>query len=289
MLPCLERTLVKNSQAMQTHKVFFVSDQTGVTVETLGQSLLEQFDGNRFHTVTVPFVDSVDKARRVTDRINQAAQEDGRRPIVFASLVQDELREVLLGANGLVLDFFEEYLGRLEAELETASLHTLRRQHGIDDSEGYNQRIEATNFALAADDGHGAEFYQRADIILVGVSRSGKTPTCLYLALQYGVFAANYPLTGDEFENSGLPPMLAEHRDKLYALSIESSRLQDIRRGRRSSGSYSSPGQVSFEVRSAEALFRRHGIPCIDTTHSSIEEIASTILAETGLARRVRA
>ena len=269
--------------------MFFVSDQTGVTVETLGQSLLEQFDDKVFHTVTVPFVVSVAKARDVAERINRAAEEDGRRPIVFASLVQDEVRAVLLSANGLILDFFETYLGPLEAELESRSLHTLRRHHGIDDSAGYNQRIEATNFALAADDGHGDKLYSRADIILVGVSRSGKTPTCLYLALQYGVFAANYPLTGDEFENNRLPGSLKDYRNKLYGLTIDAARLQSIRRERRAEGRYAAAGQVSYELRSAEALFRRHQIPFTDTTHSSIEEIASTVLAQTGLQRTVRA
>jgi len=274
---------------MQPHKVFFVSDQTGVTVETLGHSLLEQFEGTQFDTETVPFVDSVDKAKRVAARINRVAAEEGRRPIVFASLVQDKVRAELLQSKGLVLDFFETYLGPLETELQSRSTHTLRRRHGIDDSAGYNQRIEATNFALAADDGHGGQLYERADIILVGVSRSGKTPTCLYLALQYGIFAANYPLTDDEFEDNSLPRSLAEHRKKLYGLTIDAERLQSIRRERRAEGSYAAARQVSFELRAAESLFRRHRIPFIDTTHSSIEEIASTILAETGLERRVRA
>jgi regulator of PEP synthase PpsR (kinase-PPPase family) len=274
---------------MVAHKVYFVSDQTGVTVETLGHSLLEQFEGTDFETVTLPFVDTVEKAERVAARIDQSASEDGRRPIVFASLVQDEVREALLRANGLVLDFFEDYLTRLEAELKSRSSHTLRRDHGIDDSTGYNQRIDATNFALVADDGHGGELYPRADIILVGVSRSGKTPTCLYLALQYGIFAANYPLTGDEFEHSELPRSLSSYRQKLYGLTIKPERLQSIRRERRAEGQYASAGQVSFELRAAESMFRRHEIPFIDTTHSSIEEIASTILSEAGLVRRVRA
>jgi hypothetical protein len=273
---------------MVVYKVFFVSDQTGVTVETLGHSLLEQFEGMAFETVTLPFVDTVEKAERVAARIDRSANEDGRRPIVFASLVQDEVRAALLRANGLVLDFFEAYLAQLEVELKSQSSHTLRRDHGIDDSAGYNQRIDATNFALAADDGHGGELYSRADIILVGVSRSGKTPTCLYLALQYGIFAANYPLAGDEFEGSDLPRGISRYGEKLYGLTIKPDRLQNIRRERRAEGTYASAGQVSFELRAAESMFRRHRIPFIDTTHSSIEEIASTILSETGLERRVR-
>lgn len=274
---------------MDGHKVFFISDQTGVTVETLGHSLLEQFDDKTFQTVTVPFVDTVEKAVRVAQRIDQTATEDGRRPIVFASLVQDEIRAVLQRANGLVLDFFDTYLTPLEVELESRSSHTLRRDHGVHDSLAYNQRIEATNFALNTDDGHGCELYGRADIILVGVSRSGKTPTCLYLALQYGVFAANYPLTGDEFETSELPKILREHQRKLYGLTINAERLQHIRRERRAEGSYAAARQVSFELRAAESIFRRNQVSFIDSTHSSIEEIASTILSDTGLKRRVRA
>lgn len=274
---------------MRAHKVFFVSDQTGVTVETLGHSLLEQFEGKEFETVTVPFVDSVEKARLVAARIDESAKEEGRRPIVFTSLVQDDARAVLLRSDGLVLDFFEAFLSRLEVELRSTSSHTLRRHHGIDDSSGYNQRIEATNFALSSDDGHGFNLYPRADIILVGVSRSGKTPTCLYLALQYGIFAANYPLAGDEFDNLSLPRKLAPYTDKLYGLTIKPERLQSIRRERRAEGRYASAGQVNFELRAAERLFQKHGIQVIDTTHSSIEEIASTILSHTGLVRRVRA
>ena len=274
---------------MQVHKVFFVSDQTGVTVETLGHSLLEQFEDKQFETETVPFVDTIDKARRVAARIDAAAAADERRPIVFASLVQDEIRAVVLESNGLVLDFFDAYLGPLEAELKSESSHRLRRAHGIDDSAGYNQRIDATNFALAADDGHRPDLYERADVILVGVSRSGKTPTCLYLALQYGIFAANYPLAEDELEELKLPAVLASHEHKLYGLTIRPEQLQNIRQKRRAEGQYASAQQVSFELRAAESLFQRRGIPFLDTTHSSIEEIASTILSEAGLVRRVRA
>lgn len=280
---------MKNSQTMRTHKVFFVSDQTGVTVETLGHSLLEQFEGLRFETVTVPFVDSVEKAEQVAARINRAASEEPQRPIVFASLVQDEVRAALLRCNGLVLDFFDAYLAPLEAELKSQSSHTLRRDHGIDDSSGYNQRIEATNFALTADDGSAPDLYAKADLILIGVSRSGKTPTCLYLALQYGIFAANYPLTGNEFEGTRLPRALSGYESKLYGLTIKPERLQSIRWKRRSEGQYASAGQVSYELRAAESMYRRHRIPYIDTTHSSIEEIASTILSVAGLERRVRA
>ena len=271
---------------MAERTVYFVSDQTGVTAETLGHSLLTQFDGVEFRTVTVPFVNDLDKAIDLTHRIDRNAGRTGRRPIVFTSFVQEELRAPLLACRGLVLDLFAAFIGPLEDELEMSSSHTLGRAHGMTDVTRYDMRINAMNFAMDADDGHGTRQYDRADVILTGVSRSGKTPTCLYLALQYGIFAANYPLAEEDLESGELPGVLRRYRDKLYGLTIETSRLRQIRLERRPEGRYASAQQVSFELRSAERLFKRLGIPFIDTTHSSIEEIASTILSETGIERR---
>ncbi len=272
---------------MTQRTVFFVSDQTGVTAETLGHSLLTQFDGVEFKPETVPFVDTVDKAIQVARRIDLAGSKSGVRPIVFTSFVQEEVRAPLLGCQGLVLDFFDAFLAPLEAELQTKSSHAPGKAHGMRDTARYNLRIDATAFAMEADDGHTTRNYGNADVILTGVSRSGKTPTCLYLALQYGVFAANYPLAEEDLETVQLPTTLAPFRDKLYGLTIGPVRLRQIRQERRSVGRYASAQQVSFELRAAEALFKRHNIPYIDTTHSSIEEIASTILSETGVERRV--
>jgi len=269
--------------------VFFISDQTGVTAETLGQSLLTQFDGLQFRRVTIPFVSSRAKADEAVRKINMTAELEGRRPIVFSTLVHDELRDVVAAADGLFLDFFDAFLAPLERELNTKSSHTTGRAHGMTaNSKSYNLRIEATNFALANDDGAQLRDYARADVILVGVSRSGKTPTCLYMAMQYGVFAANYPLTDEEFESGQLPAVLLPFRQKLYGLTIEPDRLQQIRRERRPEGRYASAQQVSYELREAERLFRKFGIPNIDTTEKSVEEIASTIREHTRPERRIR-
>lgn len=273
---------------MNRRTIFFVSDQTGVTAETLGRSLLTQFEAHEFDQVTVPFIDSVDKADQVVKRINAVAAEKGVRPIVFSTMVQDELRERFIPVQGLFLDFFEAFLSPLERELQTRSSHTIGRAHGMKDSGAYDRRIEATNFALGNDDGARTADYQSADVVLIGVSRTGKTPTCLYLALAYGVFAANYPLSEDELESGNLPKVLEPHRGKLYGLTITPERLQKIRRERRPVGRYSSAEQVRFELRAAEALFRRYQVPFVDTTSFSIEEIASTILSGTGIERRTR-
>jgi [pyruvate, water dikinase]-phosphate phosphotransferase / [pyruvate, water dikinase] kinase len=267
--------------------IFFVSDQTGVTAETLGHSLMTQFEGLEFRAVTLPFVSSLDKAHEAVRRIDRAGREEGPRPIVFSTLVQDELRDVVMSANALFLDLFSAFVGPLERELHTRSTHRAGRAHGIADLAAYTARISATNFALANDDGSGGD-YAHADVVLIGVSRVGKTPTCVYLALQYGVFAANYPLTDDDLEAARLPARLEPYRSKLYGLTIRPERLQQIRSERRPDSRYASRAQVHYELRAADALFGRLGIPSLDTSESSIEEIASRILNTTGIERRLR-
>jgi [pyruvate, water dikinase]-phosphate phosphotransferase / [pyruvate, water dikinase] kinase len=283
----LSAPAAKVCQAVSRRTVFFVSDQTGVTAEVLGHSLMTQFEGLEFRAVTLPFVSDLDKAHEVVRRINRTGEEAELRPIVFSTLVQDELRDVVLGANALFLDLFSAFVGPLERELNTRSTHRAGRAHGIADLATYTTRINATNFALANDDGTGGD-YAHADVVLIGVSRVGKTPTCVYLALQYGVFAANYPLTEEDLEATRLPARLEAFRGKLYALTIRAERLQQIRHERRPESRYASRAQVQYELRTAEALFARYAIPCLDTTECSIEEIASRILNTTGIERRLR-
>ncbi len=273
---------------MKERTVFFLSDQTGVTAETLGHSLLTQFDAHNFRQVTLPFIDTEDKAREAVQKINEAASNADARPIVFSTLVQDEFRSAVREADGLHLDIFDVFLEPLEDELQQKSTHTAGRAHGMSDIESYMKRIEATNFALANDDGGITRDYEKADVILVGVSRSGKTPTCLYLALQYGVYAANFPLTDEELDSGSLPEILAKLKSKLFGLTIAPTRLQQIRRERRALGKYSSAQQVRYELREAEKIFKKYSIPYVDTTEFSIEEISSRILDSTGVERRVR-
>jgi hypothetical protein len=273
---------------MPRRTAFFVSDQTGVTAETMGHSLLTQFDGLEFRQVTLPFISSIDKAEEAVRKINATAAADGARPIVFSTLVKDELRSAVKRSEGLFLDFFDAFLAPLESELEVKSSEREGRAHGIADRLVYSARIEATNFALAADDGGTNADYGRADVVLVGVSRSGKTPTCIYMAMQYGVFAANYPLTEDDFENKQLPALLRPHASKLFGLTISPHRLQQIRNERRPGSRYASLPQCDFEVRCAETLFQRHGVPFLDATECSIEEIASRVIDRKGIERRLR-
>jgi len=268
--------------------VFFVSDQTGVTAETMGHSLLTQFDGLDFRPVTLPFISTVDKAEEAVAKINAVGVQDGVRPVVFSTLVNDEVRSIVSQADCLYLDFFDAFLGPMEQELGQVSSHALGRAHGVTDLAAYTARINATNFALANDDGTQTREYDRADVILIGVSRSGKTPTCLYLALQYGAYAANYPLVDDDLESRRLPDVVAPYREKLFGLTIEPERLHQIRGERRPDSRYASVAQCTYELRAAEQLFERFGIPYLDTTDCSIEEIASRVLERKKLSRRTR-
>jgi len=267
--------------------VFFVSDGTGITAEALGHSLLTQFEGIRFQQIVEPFVDTVDKARECVDRIARARARSGARPIVFCTLVDDEIRATLRAAEALVLDFFEGFLNPLEAELGRRSSHAVGRSHSVANNPEYQDRIEAINFALAHDDGLGNRDLGNADVILVGVSRSGKTPTCLYLALQLGVKAANYPLIPDDFDRGRLPGAVEPHLGKLYGLTIAPERLAEIRNERRPDSHYARIENCRFEVEQAEKLMRRHGIPWLNSTTRSIEEIATKIMQGVKLGRRV--
>ena len=273
---------------MVERTVFFLSDQTGVTAETLGHSLITQFSAKKFRKMTLPFIDTEDKAKEAVRTINAVQESGGPKPIVFSTLVQPDYRAILKDANGLHLDIFDVFLEPLAVELEEEPSFEPGRAHGMSDIDAYMKRIEATNFALANDDGGISRNYDVADVILIGVSRSGKTPTCLYLALQYGVYAANYPLTDEEFESGELPDFLLKQKEKLFGLSIDPDRLREIRKERRSMGTYASAQQVRFELRETDKIFRRYGIPSVDTTRFSIEEISSRILDSTGVERRVR-
>jgi regulator of PEP synthase PpsR (kinase-PPPase family) len=266
--------------------VFFVSDGTGITAETLGHSVMTQFEALRYRQLRVPFIDSPDKAREAVARINDAGRRDGRRPIVFSTLVNPHVSAELREADALLLDLFESFVEPLENELGMKSSHSIGRSHNISDSEDYKQRIEAINFALAHDDGQSAKGLAQADVILVGVSRSGKTPTSLYLAMQYGVKAANYPLIPEDFERDELPSALPPHRHKLFGLSIAPERLAEVRHERRPNSRYASLENCRHEVAAAERLMRRENIRWLSSTTKSIEEIAATIMHEVRLERR---
>jgi regulator of PEP synthase PpsR (kinase-PPPase family) len=258
--------------------VFYVSDGTGITAETFGQSVLTQFEGLPFRHVRLPFIDSLDKADATVARIDAQAQQDGNRPLVFSTLVNPEINRIVRRAQAMFLDLFSTFVEPLEQEFGVKSTHTIGRFHQTADSSKYKARIEAINFALQHDDGQSSAELSRADVILVGVSRCGKTPTSLYLAMQHGIKAANYPLIPDDFERRRLPDVLYQYKPRLFGLTITPDRLAEVRHERRPASRYASLVNCRMEVREAESMMRREGITWLSTTTKSIEEIATTVL-----------
>lgn len=263
---------------MQRH-VYFLSDGTGITAESLGKSLLTQFEGFDFEFITLPFINSEEKARACVTRIQHVMQQGQQPPLIFLTIVDPALASIIHQTDAVVIDVFATFIKPLENALAARSSHRVGLSHAQNDFEQYHQRINAINFAQANDDGCSLKNYDKADVIVLGVSRSGKTPTCLYLALNYGLKAANYPVTDEDMPCRQLPEALQPFQQKLFGLSIQPEHLQMIRSGRRSASQYASRQQCYYEVEQVVRLYQQAHIPYLDTTNLSIEEIAARIKA----------
>jgi len=271
----------KNTQ----RTVFYLSDQTGITVELLGQTLLSQFDSVEFITQTIPYISNREKARKAVELINRNAQQTDTQPVLISTIVSSDIKAILHTSQALMLDVFEHFISPLEETFNEHSNHRVGKNHSLEDKEAYDSRIQAVNFALNTDDGLSHKQYSKADIILLGVSRSGKTPTALYLAMQFGILAANYPITEDDLDNHELPSWALQFKDKLFGLEIDAMRLHEIRTDRKAQSRYASVEQCEYEVAQIKKFYLREDIPTIDTTTRSIEEIATKIIAKTRLKR----
>ncbi len=272
---------------MTDRYAFIISDRTGITAESLGLSLLCHFPTLNFKTVALPFTDTKEKALDAVQQVNDAAEKTGIRPLIFATLADDGVRQTISGSRGVLFDLFDAFLAPLERELGVASEHSVGSSHGVLDPQRYTARISALNFTMRTDDGSHPEDYAAAAVILVGVSRTAKTPTSLYLAMHFGVFAANYPLTEEDLDRGRFPDRLLRHRRKLFGLTIDPERLQQIRAERYATGRYAQLRQCQYEVAQAEAMFRRERMPHVNTTAKSVEEIATTILHKARLRRDI--
>ena len=269
---------------MTTRHVFFVSDGTGITAETLGNTLLTQFEGVDFIKSSLPFISTPEKARLTVDYINHVAATAELRPLVFSTTVSDAARAVLRECKALFIDLFDTYIHGLESELGVISTHAQGRAHSAN-SRRYDARIEAINYSLEHDDGQSVRDLSRAELILIAPSRCGKTPTSLYLAMQHGIFATNFPLLDEDLEKPGLPKTLHGHESKLFGVTSEPERLSQVRNERRPGSRYASIAQCSYELRQAETLYRKLQIPFVNSANMSIEEMAATVLHEKGLRR----
>jgi len=269
--------------------VFFVSDSTAITAETLGHSLLTQFDHIIYEQVTLPFIDTREKAGHVVNQINLEEKKTGLPPLVFSTLINPEIRQAIMNSKGICFDLFDTFIIALERELSVESSQVIGRYHSLMNTNNYDVRIDAVNYALGSDDGVCTKNYDQADVILLGVSRAGKTPTCLYLGMQFGIYAANYPLTEEDLfgRSDELPHCLMPFRRKLYGLTINPERLHKIRSQRRPNSRYASLDQCRRELGASESIFRSEGIPSINVTAMSVEEIAAKVLHENRLERRL--
>lgn len=276
---------VDNEENIRT--AFFISDGTAITAETLGRAILSQFASVPFETRVLPYVDNLERAEDAVVQINTAYQRDGLLPLVFDTIVNPDIREKINSAHSCNLDMYEGLIGRVAEETGVEPDGHSGHAHDDVDSETYKERIDAVHFALDNDDGARTRHYHAADIILIGVSRSGKTPTSLYLALQFGIRAANYPLTEEDLNDNQLPKALREHKHKLFGLIIDTDRLVKIRQERRAGSRYSSYQQCQQEQRAIQGIYTSQGIPSLDVSEMSVEEIATRILQMTGLKRRI--
>ncbi len=271
----------------QHRTVFFISDGTAITAETLGHSLLSQFPQVKFDMRILPYVDNEASAFDAVGLINQAAQDDALPPLVFDTLVDPVLRDIINTAAACNLDVFEGILSKISTELGVPAQPIVGSSHGMVDSLDYKSRIDAVHFALDNDDGARTRQYDMADIILIGVSRSGKTPTCIYMALQFGIRAANYPITEDDLDDNRLPKVLKEYKNKLFGLMIDPERLVAIRNERKAGSRYASYQQCQMELRAIQGIYISEGIPSLNISEMSVEEIATRVIQTKGLKRRI--
>ena len=268
--------------------VFYISDGTAITAEVLGHAVMSQFPV-AVSSITLPFVETESRARAVKEQIDALYQQTGNRPLVFYSIVLPEIRAIILQCEGFCQDIVQALVAPLQQELKLDPTPIAHRTHGLTPGNltKYDARIAAIDYTLAHDDGISLRNLDQAQVILLGVSRCGKTPTSLYLAMQFGIRAANYPFIADDMDNLKLPPALRAHQNKLFGLTIDPERLAAIRQERAENTRYASMRQCRLEVGEVEALFRTHQIRYLNSTNYSVEEIATKILDIMGLTRRM--
>lgn len=262
-----------------TRSVFYVSDSTAMTAKGLGKSLLAQFDNIAFIEYLRPYIDTEPKVLQLVNELKHAQVLDGQAPIIFASMMDETLMAALSSQVSGVIDILKPFMQQLELMMAEKSSRAVGRAHNASNVDVYKKRIEAIDFTLATDDGLQINNYDHADIILLGISRSGKTPTALYLTLNFGLKVANFPFTADDLPRFTLNPAHERNRFKLIGLMISPARLQSIRRERRPESKYADHLQIMLELDALNELFFREKIPFIDTTTRSVEEIAASIMS----------
>lgn len=264
--------------------VFFLSDSTGISAETMGNALLIQFPDLRFERRLIPFITSVREAREVV-AVLDAAMEGPVTPLAFTTAAVDEIRAELHTSRCPIIDFFDLHMNRVESILGVRGMRLPATLHGVGDIQRYNARMAAVEFAIEHDDGQSLRALDKADVVLVAPSRCGKTPTTMYLALQHGIFVANYPLVDEDLAGSELPRPIRGLRERCFGIVSTPARLCQVRQERRPNSRYASLEQCTYELRRAEAMFAAHRIPIINSSAKSVEEMSTVILQTLTAAR----
>ena len=268
-----------------TKDVYYVSGSTAILAEDMGKALLAQFHGIRFREEKIPFIHTPDDAKKALAHILR--QSDGTQPLLFCTIMDQATRDVF---NCPQVQFFDIFLNTLEA-LEKALESKALREPGYSRHftiSKMDKRVDAIHFSLEHDDGTRTAEYDEAEIILIGVSRSGKTPVSIYLATHMELKAANFPLTSDHLEHYELPKDIVRNRKRVVGLTSSPQYLHNIREKRYAGSSYASLANCTRELQQAKQLFMRHNIKILNVEGRSIEEIAVQAIQAIGLAKKQR-
>jgi len=264
-------------------EIYYVSDSTGILATNLGQALICQFPEVNFHEEKFPFIKTEEEAQKTINYI--VKQSSGRFPIIFSTLMDPKIRDIFDHPQVEFFDVCGTFLERLEGALEAKALRVPGFSRQIDFIDMAN-RVEAINYTLNHDDGTKLSEYDEADVILVGVSRSGKTPVSVYLSTHMGLKSANYPLTERDLDSYSIPKSLRENKKKVVGLTTKPELLESIRQKRYPNSKYAKRSTCIHELQQAQQIFLRNQLPVIDTSGKSIEELATQISQEIGLYKK---
>ena len=256
--------------------VHLVSDATGETLNSIAKAALAQFEGQYVEEHSYALIRSAKQLDRAMQNITT------QKGLVFFTLVNPELRKELVArcaaADLPCLDVMEGPISMMRQYLGAAETHRPGAQHEVD--QRYLQRIEALNFTIQHDDGQALDSIDGAQVILVGASRTSKTPTCIYLAIR-GVRAANVPLV----PGIALPSaLLATKTPLIVGLWASPDRLVQVRRNRLNTmgevrdTNYVDVDSVRNEVSATRRLFEQNDWPVIDISRRSVEETAAAVI-----------
>jgi len=263
--------------------VYYISDSTGILATNLGQALICQFPEVNFSGEKFPFIRTVEDAKKTLAYI--LSRSGGRRPLIFSTIINSDVRKIFDSPEVEFFDAFGHFLDRLETCLETPALREPGFARHLDNVH-MAKRVEAIYFCLEHDDGRKVDEFDEADIILLGVSRAGKTPISVYLSTQMGLKSANFPLTSEYLTRYRIPDGIMQNRAKAVGLTTSAQLLNSVREKRYPGSNYAKLSTCIEEIHQAQRIFQKNKIPIISTAGKSIEEAATQVLRELSILKK---